>query len=204
MAKSISANAYSASTSPNLSIANGRGLFRIIGFAGIIGFAIDALILMAPPNFGDLQWRVGIIRNFSDRSFVLLLGMTFAMLGSLDAKVLRKQLSLACLGVGALFLVLTVLSIRDGITLQKMTTSNIIGQANQAQEQIEKLKADPKASGKVTPDQLQQAVNRLTQQSNSLQQNATTQIAKTGASSVANLIVMGAAMIGIGRYGMRK
>ena len=204
MTSSIPIHVHSPSHSGAVLSYSAQGLLRILGYACIVGFLADMLILAAPPNFGDLQWRVGIVRSLGDRSVVLLLGTVFAMLGNLDTKVVRKPLSLACLGVGTLFMVLTIVAIQDGVVLQKFAANNIVGQADQAQEQIEKLKSDPKASGKLTSEQLQQLTGRLTQQSKTLQQNATTQITKTGASSAANLIIIGTAMIGVGRYGLRR
>lgn len=204
MASSIPTSAYSSSNSGPAIGHSAQGLFRIVGYACILGFLADMLILMAPPNFGDVQWRVGIVRSLGDRSIVLLLGTVFAMVGNLDTKGLRKQLSLACFGVGTLFIALTILAIQDGVVLNKVAATNIVGQTAKAQEQIEKLKSDPQASGKLTPEQLQQLTSRVTQEAGALQQNATTQITKTGASSAANLIIVGISMLGVGRYGLRR
>jgi hypothetical protein len=204
MATSVSTDTYNSGQSANTLTSNGRGLLRIVGFACLLGFIADMLILIAPPNFGDLQWRVGVLRNLGDRSIVLLIGLAFVLLSSLDIRAMRKQVSRICLGVGLVLTLLSVLAIRDGVQLQKFTMSNITGQATQVQEQIEKLKSDPKVAGKLTPEQIQQAANRLTQQSSTMQQNATTQITKAGASSAANLLITGIATIGIGRYGMHR
>lgn len=204
MASSSSTHAHSFNN-PGTAVGHSiQGLFRIIGYACIFGFLADMLILMAPPNFGDVQWRMGIVRSLGDRSIVLLMGAVFAMVGNWDVRGLRKPLSLACFGVGSLFIALTILAIQDGVVLQKLASSNIAGQASQAQERIEKLKTDPQASGKVTPEQLQQLTSRVTQESNMMQQNTTTQITKTGASSATNLMIVGVAMIGVGRYSLRR
>lgn len=202
MATSASTTNYaSGSASGTLS---SKGIFRIVGFACLIGFLVDMLILAAPPNFGDLQWRVSFLRQFSDRSIIFLLGVAFTMLGTMDLRAWRKQLSMICLGMGVLFMLMTILTIRDGITLQQQTTGTIAAQATQVQTQIEQLKNNPPAGSKVTPEQIQQALDRLSTQASIAQEGAKQQILKTGVSSVGNLLVAGIAMIGLGRYGMRR
>jgi predicted PurR-regulated permease PerM len=186
------------------STVSGRSLFRIVSFACIAGFVLDMLTIALPLNIGALEWRVGLFQKLGDRSIILLIGAAFLMLGTLEMRALRKQLSLACLGIGMTFLLFSVVAIRDGVVLQKETNTNITNQSAQAQEQIEKVKANPPPNFKGTPQQIEQASKQITAKAEAVQKNANTQILKTGISSVGNLAIVGISLIGIGRYGMRS
>jgi ElaB/YqjD/DUF883 family membrane-anchored ribosome-binding protein len=186
------------------SAVSGRSLFRIVSFACIAGFVLDMLTIALPLNIGALEWRVGLFQKLGDRSIILLIGAAFLMLGTLDMRGLRKQLSLACLGIGMVFLLFSVVAIRDGVVLQKETNTNITTQSAQAQEQIEKVKANPPPNFKGTPQQIEQASKQITAKAEAVQKNANTQILKTAISSVGNLAIVGISLIGIGRYGMRS
>jgi ElaB/YqjD/DUF883 family membrane-anchored ribosome-binding protein len=182
----VSASNQQGFASPGVS---GRSLFRIVSFACIAGFILDMLTIALPLNIGALEW---------------LIGLAFLMLGTLDMRAMRKQLSLACLGIGMTFLLFSVVAIRDGVVLQKETNTNITTQSAQAQEQIEKVKANPPPNFKGTPEQIEQASKQITAKAEAVQKNANTQILKTGISSVGNLAIVGISLIGVGRYGMRS
>ncbi len=179
--------------------------YRIIGAACIVAFCIDMLLLAIGPGMGGLEWRFQFLKNLSDRSIVFLLGTTFLMIGTADLRSIRKSLSTACLGMGLAFILMTGLSVWDASSLQKQAVSTLTNQTAQIEDQIQKAKDQPiPTGGKVTPEQIQQALDRLSNQSTALQKNATTQVVKTGASSAGNLLVVGVAMIALGRYGMRR
>jgi hypothetical protein len=197
---SISTTTTSSSAPAGL---NGRSLYRIVSFACIAGFVLDILAVSMPPNFGAVEWRVGFFQQFGDRSIILLIGVMFLMLGSLDMRQFRKQLGMACLGMGLVFLLSSVVAIRDNVVLQKQTSTNITTQSTQLQEQLEKAKVNP-PNAKVTPEQVNKALQEVGSRSEALQKSASTQIMKSGVSSVGNLLIVGVAMIGVGRYGMRS
>jgi hypothetical protein len=203
MATSVSITDLSAGKSSN-SVASGKGLYRIVGLACLVGFCVDTLVLASPPNFGDLQWRVGIMQQMSDRSIILLMGATFFMMGTIEMRKLRQRLSLACMGAGILFLIFTVLVIRDGVAIQKQTLGTIDAQANQAQTQIQQLKEKQPQGTNITPEQIEKVMQRLNSQVTATQSAAKTQILKTGVSSVGNLLIVGISLIGVGRYGIRR
>jgi hypothetical protein len=178
-----------------------KGLCVIVGLACLAGFAVDLFVLTYPPSFGALEWRVGFMQQVSDRSVILLFGLALLMYGVLDIRTWRRQLAMGCMVLGAVFLLSSVLVIRDSATLQRDTLSKITGQATQIQTQINQLQSNPQAARNLTPEQLQEALKRLTAQSENLQRNATTGILRTGIASVGNLIVIGLALLGLGRYG---
>jgi predicted PurR-regulated permease PerM len=185
------------------SMSNGRSLFRIVSFACIAGFLLDIIALAFPLKLGELAWRVGFLQQIGDRSIILLLGLVFLMLGSLEMRNLRKQVAMVSLGLGLAFMLCGVIGIKDAVSLQKQTSTNITAQSTQLQERIQQAKEKPPANAKVTPELIDQAMKQVTDRTADAQKTAQTQILKTGLSSVGNLFIVGLAMIGIGRYGMR-
>jgi hypothetical protein len=185
------------------STSTGRGIFSIIGIACLIGFGIDMAIAAFPLNPGSLEWRVGFLRQLSDRSVVPMIGLGFLMYACMDARALRKQLGYLGMAAGVVCLMLGVLAIRDGVTLQSQTLKNIDGRAAQVQQQIQQAQAQPPAGAKITPQDVEQAMKQIEERSKALQDNAKGSILKTGANSVGNLVVVGLALIGLGRYGVR-
>jgi len=182
---------------------NPKPLCRIVGIACLVGFVVDILILALPPALGNPEWRTGFLQQMSDRSIVLLFGSALTIYGSLELRALRKQLGVACLAIGVIYLLSCVLVIRDGLKLNDLAVKNITDQAAQVQTQIETAKNDPTAAPNVTSEQLQQASQLVDTRAVTLKQNAKTGIMKTSISIVGNLVVIGIALISLGRYSMR-
>jgi hypothetical protein len=192
-------------SSPNSYVGsyNPKGLAQIVGFACLAGFVVDLFVITFPPNLGNLQWRIGFMQQVSDRSIILLFGLALIMFGLLDFRRWRRRLAMACLVLGAIFCLSSILVIRDGITFQQEALKNINTQATQVQSQIQQAKNNPGSVPNVTPEQLNQISGALSNQVNSLKENAKTVTLRTGISSVGNLIIVGLAMIGLGQYGAR-
>jgi predicted PurR-regulated permease PerM len=192
-----------SSPTPNSVAPSGaRAVFQIVGIACLAGFVIDMLVLALPPNVGNPTWRVGLLQQMADRSIVLLLGTAFTIF-SLESRRWLRRISMLSLIVGVLFVLASLLVIRDSMTLQQQAVSNISTQASQAQTQIQNAQTNPPPNLKATPEQLQQLSKQINTQADSLKQTAKTTVLKTSVSSIGNLIVIGLGLIGLGRYGMR-
>jgi hypothetical protein len=198
--KPMSSASLSGPSNPAVS---GRSLFRIVSFACIAGFVLDIMAIAFPLKLGELAWRVGFLQQIGDRSIILLLGLVFLMLGSLEMRNLRKQVAMVCLGLGLAFMLGGVIGIKDAVSLQKQTSTSITAQSTQLQERIQQAKEKPPANAKVTPELIDQAMKQVTERTDTAQKAAQSQILKTGLSSVGNLFIVGLALIGVGRYGMR-
>lgn len=194
----LSAQNFSTSASYNP-----KGLCRIVGFACLAGFLVDLFVLTFPPNLANTQWRIGFMQQMSDRSIILLFGLALVMFGMLDFRRWRRRLAMVCLVLGAILCLSSILVIRDGITFQQEALKNINTQATQVQSQIQQARNNPGSVPNVTPEQLNQISGALSNQVNSLKENAKTVTLRTGISSVGNLIIVGLAMIGLGQYGAR-
>lgn len=192
-------------SSPNSYVGsyNPKGLTLIVGFACLAGFLVDTFVLSFPPNLGNLQWRIGFMQQLSDRSIILLFGLSLVMYSMLDLRLWRRRLALFCLILGAIFCLSSILVIRDGITFQQEALKNISTQASQVQTRIDQAKSNPGAVPDVTPEQLNQIAGAVSNQVNALKENAKTTTLRTGISSVGNLIVVGLAFIGLGQFGAR-
>ncbi len=182
---------------------SGKALCRLIGIACLAGFAVDLFVLSYPINFGALEWRVSFFQQVGDRSIILLFGLALLMYGFMEFRNWRRRFAAFCLALGVIFQLSCILVIRDSSTLQKQTLSRITTQATQLETQIQQARSNPELSGQVTPEQLETALQQLSQRSDSLQQNAKTGIFRAGIASVGNLAVVGLALLGLGRYGMK-
>lgn len=182
---------------------NPQSLCCIVGFACLAGFLVDLAVLSFPPSLGNIEWRIGFLQQVSDRSVILLFGLALLLYGTLDLRSWRKPLSLLCMVLGVAFSLSSILVIADGINFQKQAVTTITSQAAQIESQIQKAQTDSTVAPNVTPEQLEQAAQQLKNQANTLKSNAKTSVIKTGVSSVGNLLVVGLALVGLGRYGAR-
>jgi hypothetical protein len=180
-----------------------KGLCQIVGLVCLAGFGIDMLIAAFPPALGALEWRVGFLQQLGDRSIILLFGLALTLYSYLDDRLVRKYLVMGCLGLGVVYILLSVLAIRDGVSLNSQADLQISAKASQIKSQLDNVQANPKPSLKVTPEQIEQAGKLLQQQTTTLKDNATKGVLKTSASSVGNLIVIGLGLLGLGQYGAR-
>jgi hypothetical protein len=180
-----------------------KGICQIVGFVCLAGFLIDMLILALPPSPGNIQWRVGLVQQFADRSIILLFGAALTLFGSLGNRRWLRQFSRFCLVGGVVFILMCVLAIADSISLQQQTVGTISTQESQLQTQIRNAQSNPKSVGdNVTTEDLKRASDLLTTRADALRQNAKTSTLKTAASSVGNLLVVGIGLAGLGRYGL--
>ena len=190
-------------SAPSSSNYNVKPLSRIVGIACLAGFVVDMLLLALPPNLGSVEWRIGFVQQMSDRSIVLLFGVALLIYSNLDLRALRKQLAMLCLVLGVVFLLSCILVVRDSLTLNDITVKNINNQVSQIQTQIENSKTNPNPAQNVTPEQLQQASDLITKQAGTAKEGAKTNLLKAALRMVGNLVVVGIALISLGRYGIR-
>ncbi|UIE36384.1 HpsJ-like protein, cyanoexosortase C-associated [Leptodesmis sichuanensis] len=192
----VPAQNFSPSYSP-------KGLCRIVGFACLGGFLVDLFVLTLPPAFGTLQWRITFLQQLADRSVILLFGMALIMYGILDFRRWRRRLAMASLIFGIVFILSSILVIRDSLEFQQQAMANISNRASQVQSQLQQAQSNPKLAPRVKPEQLEQASQLLSNQLASAKETTKTSVLRTGISSVGNLIVIGLALIGLGQYGAR-
>jgi len=178
-------------------------ILLILGLACTIGFLVDLFVLGYPANFGSLEWRASFTQQVADRSIILLFGAGLLMAGWLNGRVWRKRLSLACIAIGIIFQLAGVLAIRDSSILQTQALNRIETQAEQAETRINEASSNPELSAQVTPDQLNQLRAQVSAQAETLQGNAKTGILKSAMSTIGNLLVVGLALIGLGRFGAK-
>lgn len=192
-----------SSSTPNAAY-SAKGICQIVGFVCFAGFIIDMSVLALPPQLGNVEWRIGIVQQMSDRSIILLLGSALLLFGHLDSRRWLKKISTFCLAIGVVFLVSCLLVIADGLKLQQQAVANISTQASQIQTQIQNAQTNPAAVGEdITSADLQRASQLLNTQADSLKQNAKQTVLKTGAASIGNLVIVGLGMVSLGRYGMQ-
>ena len=192
------------SSTPNfVTTAAAKTICQTVGLVCLTGFIIDILALALPPNPLALEWRINFLQQLGDRSIILLFGAALIMFGLVDTRRWLKQFSLVCLMVGILFHLSCVLVIRDGLVLQRQTVETISTQASQLQTQIQQSQNSAELSENVTPEQLRQFSEQVSNQAESLKQSTRTGITKAGLASVGNLVVVGLGLVSLGRYGMR-
>ncbi|TVP66103.1 MAG: hypothetical protein EA342_12790 [Leptolyngbya sp. LCM1.Bin17] len=179
----------------------GQAIARIVGFTCLFGFLADMIALALPFGAGA-AWRANLLQQMGDRSIVLLIGLALLVYGFWQNSRLRKPFSYAALGVGVLFLLSSILVIRDGLTLQSQTVEQINEQATQLQTQIEAGRTNPEITANTTPEDFAQALQALDTQAETLRQNAKTSLTRASLASVSNLVVIGIGLLSLGRVGI--
>ena len=179
----------------------GQAIARIVGFTCLFGFLADMIALALPFGAGA-AWRATLLQQMGDRSIVLLIGLALLVYGFWQNASLRKPFSYAALGVGVLFLLSSILVIRDGLTLQTQTVEQINQQATQLQTQIEEGRNNPEITANATPDDFAQALQALDSEAATLKQNARTSLTRASLASVSNLVVIGIGLLSLGRVGI--
>lgn len=180
-----------------------KSLCRVVGFACVVGFLFDILMLSFPISWGS-AWRVGILQQMGDRSIVLLFGIALILYGYWEVRSWRKSVAYLCLGTGVLFLLCSILVIRDTLSLQNQAITSISDQALQLQTQIEEGRSNLEVTASVTPEQLDEALQQIATQADALKQNAKAGITKTGVVSTGNLLIVGVSLLGLGRMGIPR
>lgn len=178
-------------------------LCQIVGFVCLVGFTIDMLTLILPPDLFSLEWRIGVLQQLGDRSIVFLFGVALVLYGVLDSRRWLKSFALMCLLIGSAFLLSSILVIRDGIAYQQQALTSINHQVTQLQTQIRQVQNGAALPENITLEQLQQASQQVSSQAETLKQTTRAGVTKAGFSSVGNLAVVGLGLIGLGRCAMR-
>ncbi|MGP1384427.1 MAG: HpsJ-like protein, cyanoexosortase C-associated [Thainema sp.] len=180
-----------------------KSLCRLVGFTCIAGFLVDLTAIAIPVQLGNIQWRVGFLQQLSDRSIILLFGLALLMYSIVEMRNIRRQLALLCLALGVMFIFSCVLVVRDNTKMRDMTITQINDQAASIQTQIDETRNSPNPDSRITPENIEQASVLLKEQVATLTENAETGLLKTSLASIGNLILVGMALLGIGRYGLR-
>jgi Na+(H+)/acetate symporter ActP len=191
----------SARNTSNASIAS--VLCLIVGLACLAGFMVDTFILLVPPSPRSIQWRVAVVQQLADRSIILLFGMALVFYGTMASRSWRKLIPYVCLALGAIFLLSSLVVLRDSSKLHNQTIEQIETQAAQIKTQIDSATANPQLAPDVTPEQIKQASDLLVTRESELKANTRQSILKTGVSTVGNLLVIGISFLGLGLFGNR-
>lgn len=196
----------SLSSSPQklASAPTGKGIAQIVGLVCIAGFVLNMLILLLPPQIGSIEWRIGFLQQFGDRSLVFCLGAALIIFGSVGSRRRLRQFSTFCFAMGIVFVLSCFLVISDTLSLQQQATTAIDTQASQLQTQLRNAQSNPTSLGaNVKLEDIKRVADQLTAQTSVAKQNAKRTVIKTGASSVSNLAVVGLGLLGLGRIGMQ-
>ncbi len=182
----------------------GRGIAQIVGLVCLAGFTLDMLIVLLPPQIGNIEWRIGFLQQFGDRSLIFILGAALTIFGGTGSRRRLRQFSTFCLAMGVVFVLSCFLVIADTLSLQQQATAAIDTQASQLQTQLRNAQGNPTALGaNVKLEDIKRVADQLNTQTSVAKQNAKRTVIKTGASSVSNLAVVGLGLLGLGRIGMQ-
>ncbi|MER3432978.1 MAG: hypothetical protein C4288_05985 [Leptolyngbya sp. ERB_1_1] len=178
-----------------------KKLCRIVGFACLVAFVVDFLVIVFPVNVAEASWRLTTLQQIGDRSIVVLFGLSLLIYGVERRKVLRS-VSLLCFAIGIAFLLACPVVAQDSLMLQRQALDRISAQASQLSSRIQAIQGDPNAAAKVSPERLEQATQQLNTRTETAKQTANQSIFKSGFLSVGNLAVIGVSLLVLGRYGL--
>ncbi|MBW4442137.1 MAG: HpsJ family protein [Plectolyngbya sp. WJT66-NPBG17] len=188
-------------SSSGMETSRAKKLCRIVGFACLIAFAVDFLVVVFPINFAEASWRLGTLQQIGDRSIVALFGLALLIYGVEQRKLLRS-LSLLCFTIGIAFLLFCVVVAQDSLALRRQAVDRISAQSSQLSSRIQAIQGDSNAAARVTPERLEQATQQLTTRTETAKQSANNSILKSGFLSIGNLAVAGVSLLILGRYGL--
>ena len=194
-----------ASASPNRadSAHGAKNIARIFGLVCIIGFIFDIIILGLPPQ-NNAEWRLGFIQEFANRSIILLLGVSLFTFSSVGThRRLLKLTSRITMITGVMFFLLCLGSVVDSIRLSQQTLGEISTQESELRSQIDAARNSPEGLPEnIDLSDLKRVSQQLTRQANVLRSNTKRTVFKSGVSSIGNLAIVGAGLLGVGRTGM--
>ncbi len=179
----------------------GQAIARIVGFTCLFGFLADMITLALPLGAGA-AWRANLLQQTGDRSIVLLIGLALLIYGFWENIRLRKPFAYAAMLIGVMFLLSSILVIRDGLVLQSQTIDRIGQEATQLQTQVEQGRNNPEITASATPEDFAQALQAIDTQAETLRQNAKTSLTKASFATTSNLVIMGIGLLGLGRVGI--
>jgi hypothetical protein len=191
-----SSNGYSA-----------KNICKIVGLVCTIGFVFDMLLLLLPPDLGNVSWRIGFVGQFANRSIIFLFGvalLTFSGVGITQGKsrlLLTSRLSMVA---GVAFFLISLLAIADTIQLQKQALGNIDTRESEIQQQLREAQKNPENLREgIKVEDLGRISDELTRQAEERRTAARRAAVKTAVSNVGNLILVGGGLIALGRSGSR-
>ena len=197
---------YISGSLPRQAVDNTYGVktvCRIVGLVCIAGFIFDMVVMGLPPQ-SNIEWRIGVVQELSDRSILLLFGLALFVFGNMGTS--KKHLRLAAklsMGVGVVFFLLCPLAIADSLRLSQQSANTINAQETQMQTEIKAARANPERLAEdVDLATLNNISQQLKQQATSLKKSARQTVFKTGISSIGNLLIVGVGLLGLGRSGM--
>lgn len=185
----------------DLESSRAKRLCRIVGFACLIAFLVDFLVVVFPLNVTQASWRLGTLQQIGDRSIVVLFGLALLVYGIEHRKRLRS-IALICFAIGMFFLLCCPVVAQDSLALQRQALDRIGAQASQINSRLQAIQGNPDVAAKVPPDRLEQASQQLNAQTETAKQAANNSIFKSGFLSVGNFAVIGVSLLILGRYGL--
>ena len=184
-----------------------NNIAKIVGLVCAIGFFFDMLILVLPPQLGNVTWRIGMEQEFANRSVIFLFGMALLIASGVGIAKGKGRLlitSRISLVAGVAFFLISLLAIADAIQLQNQALGNIDDRESQIQQQLRDAEQNPESLREgVNVEDLQRISEELTRQAEERRNNARRAAVKTAVSNVGNLLLVGAGLIGLGRGGSR-
>ena len=179
----------------------GQKICLVAGLTCLAGFLVDTMTLSSPISPLVIEWRISFLQLMGDRSVVLFFAVALLLYSTYNTHRTRRLLAFTSLVIGVAFLMACVLVIRDSLIVRDETVQNISIQAQQVQTRIEATQDNETFSSRVTPEQIEQASQRLSIQADTLKENARKGIIQSGIASVGNLMVVGIGLIGLSRLG---
>lgn len=183
-----------------INASKGQQLCQIIGYSCLLVISLDLLIFAMPPALSIPEWRIGFLRQLGDRSFFFVFGFAALMYGVQNRRWV-KQLSRGCLALGLAMILVCGVVAQDTLTVQRNLNERITAQSAQLNSKVQNL---PKESKNMSAEQARQATQQILGQAELAKQEANASVYKNGAIIAGNLLIAGAALIGLWRCNLRS
>ncbi|MEH2364419.1 HpsJ-like protein, cyanoexosortase A-associated [Nostoc sp.] len=186
-------------------------LLRFLGYTLLIFSLIDYLAILIPPRLTDPGWEFQAIGQMVDHVWSILLGLIFIFLYNQTSIIKPRQLSIlkffswVALAISIVYLLMLPLGINDSLTLYKNINNQFTNQQAQQQEQLQKVTEKVNATNSSqelnniaralnlpnageASQSPQELKNKLSQQIQTVSQNAITAVNTAKREQIKNLI----------------
>ncbi|MGF1513666.1 MAG: hypothetical protein ACFB5Z_08230 [Elainellaceae cyanobacterium] len=181
-----------------------RTLTTTVGLTCLAGFLLDAVSLIFSADLYSIQWRLSFLEQMGDRAILLVIGLALLLYGVLPNRGLTKNVGVFCLMAGIVVHLVCILSIHDTIQVREQAATQIDDRAVQLQNQLQEGQDSAEGAERLSLTDVDQAVRQIKNQSESLKQDVQVDLTRAGILSIANLMIIGLALIALGRFGLQN
>lgn len=176
----------------------------IVGLACLIIFFLDVMASALPLALSSVEWRLALLEEITNRAILLIIGSALLLYSAYGNRSFMKKLAVASLLSGIFFHLLCLFTILDTLEVKNQATEAVDNRATQLKIQLEDEQNSSVGESALSSKEIEQALFQISNQSESLKRDLNVDIVKVGVLHILKLVVMGLALIFMGRLGLQS